>query len=126
MSGVLDASAVLALLNDEPGSDFVRARLGGSLMSLVNAIEVGTKLVDKGLSESQARETLDLIDIPLVGLDHDVAQASVALRAATRSRGLSLADRVCIALAAREGLPAITADRSWTELALPCTVELIR
>ena len=126
MTGVLDASAVLALLNDEPGSDVVRARLDGSVMSLVNAVEVGTKLVDRGLSEEQTRETLELLDIPMIVLDAELADISVALRATTRSRGLSLADRVCVALAAREGLPAITADRNWSGLDLPCEIVLIR
>lgn len=126
MTGVLDASAVLALLNDEPGSDVVRARLDGSVMSLVNAVEVGTKLVDRGLSEEQTRETLELLDIPMIVLDAELADRSVALRATTRSRGLSLADRVCVALAAREGLPAITADRNWSGLDLPCEIVLIR
>jgi ribonuclease VapC len=126
MSGVLDASAVLAIANDEPGGDVVRARLAGSIMSLVNAIEVGTKLMDKGLSFEQAWDTLDLLDIPLVDLDAGLAAESVALRHLTRTHGLSLADRVCLALAVREGLPAITADRSWADLQLPCPVELIR
>jgi len=95
-------------------------------MSLVNAIEVGTKLMDKGLPYDRAWEALDLLDIPLVELDADLAAVAVALRPATRERGLSLADRACLALAVREGLPALTADRIWAELDLPCPVELIR
>lgn len=126
MSGVLDASAVLAMANGEPGSDVVRARLAGSVMSLVNAIEVGTKLLDKGLTYEDAWEVLELLDIPLVELDTDLAGQSIALRQATRSRGLSLADRTCLALAIRQGMPAITADRTWAELDLPCPIELIR
>lgn len=126
MSGVLDASAVLAIANDEPGGEVVRDRLAGSVMSLVNAIEVGTKLIDKGLSFEEASETLDLLDIPLIDLDADLSAEAVALRDRTRARGLSLADRVCLALAIREGLPAITADRSWGGLDVPCPVELIR
>ena len=126
MSGVLDASAVLAIVNNEPGAAAVRERLAGSVMSLVNAVEVGTKLMDKGLSVEQAWDTLDLLDIPLIELDMDLARQTVALRSVTRSQGLSLADRVCLALATRESLPAVTADRSWTGLDLPCKVELIR
>lgn len=126
MSGVLDASAVLAIANNEPGSDVVRARLAGSVMSLVNAIEVGTKLMDKGFSFEEAWDALDLLDIPLIDLDAGLAAEAVALRDPTRAHGLSLADRACLALAVREGLPAITADRSWHGLKLPCTVELIR
>lgn len=126
MSVVLDSSAVLAIINDEPGAQAVRGRLSGSLMSLVNAIEVGSKLIDKGLSSARAWETLDLLGIDLVTVDMEIAETAAALRSATRDRGLSLADRVCLALAIREGLPALTADRIWAELDLPCHVELIR
>lgn len=126
MSGVLDASAVLALINKERGADVVRRLLTGSVMSVVNAIEVGTKLMDKGLSPEEAWETLDLLDIPLVELDLELAVTATALRDATRPGGLSLADRACLALAIREDASAITADRTWASLDLPCPIELIR
>lgn len=126
MSCVLDASAVLALINDEPGGTLVRDRLAGSVMSTVNAIEVGSKLVDKGLPPGRAWEALDLLGIAFVDLDFSLAATVVELRGRTRDRGLSLADGVCLALAIREGLPALTADRAWSTLDLPCPVELIR
>jgi PIN domain nuclease of toxin-antitoxin system len=49
-----------------------------------------------------------------------------ATRVKTRSRGLSLGDRACIALALRERATIMTADRVWAELDPPCKVELIR
>ena len=126
MSGVFDASAVLAIVNNEPGGDAARSRLEGASMSLVNAIEVGTKLMDKGLPYERAWEAIDLLDISLVELDFDLAMSATVLRSATKERGLSLADRVCLALAMRDDLPAVTADRTWAELHLPCKIELIR
>ncbi|MBU0581983.1 MAG: type II toxin-antitoxin system VapC family toxin [Alphaproteobacteria bacterium] len=126
MSAVMDASAIMAIANDEPGGDFVRRRLAGSKMSLVNAIEVGTKLMDKGFSSDEAWGALELLDITLVDLDAELATAAIALREQTREKGLSLADRTCLALAIREGLSAVTADRAWATLNLPCKIELIR
>lgn len=122
----MDASAIMAIANDEPGGDFVRRRLAGSKMSLVNAIEVGTKLMDKGFSSDEAWGALELLDITLVDLDAELATAAIALREQTREKGLSLADRTCLALAIREGLSAVTADRAWATLNLPCKIELIR
>lgn len=123
---VLDASAVLALVNGEPGAEAISARLDGAVMSTVNAIEVGTRLVDKGLSFEEASEALQLLDIPLVDFDTKLALQAVFLRKATRHRGLSLADRACLALALRERTAAITCDQAWSGLELGCQIELIR
>lgn len=126
MTCVLDASAVLAVINGEPGGALVKDRLAGASMSIVNAIEVSIKLVDKGLPPGRAWEVLDLLGITFTDLDFSLAAGAVELRSKTRDRGLSLADGVCLALAIREGLPALTADRAWATLDLPCPVELIR
>lgn len=126
MSFVLDASVVLAFLNGEAGGEAAAARLPGSTMSAVNAIEVGTKLIDRGMTNDAAWEAIDLLDITLVDVDTALAALATSLRESTRARGLSLADRVCLALAVREKLPAVTADRTWADLDVPCPIELIR
>ena len=126
MSAVFDASAVLAILNDEPGAAHARSFLRGGLITSVNSIEVGTRLVDKGATPDAARTSQRFLKIKVVEFDSYLADLAVELRLATRAHGLSLADRACIALATRERLPAITADRVWAELDLPCPVELIR
>jgi ribonuclease VapC len=126
MTVVLDASAVLAVLNQEPGADLVKERLSESLMSLVNTIEVGTKLVDAGMTAEAAREAIELLEIAMVDLDQRLAEVTVELREATRSVGLSLADRACLALAIREGAVALTADRVWANVEVGCPIELIR
>jgi len=126
MTAVLDASAVLALMNGEPGADRVAQSLDGAIMSVANAIEVGTRLMDRGASFDEAWDALDRLDIDLVDLDAELGAIAIELRGSTRAQGLSLADRACLALAVREGLPALTADRVWISLDLPCKVEVIR
>ena len=126
MTVVLDASAVLAILNEEPGADIALARLDEAVMSAVNATEVATRLVDSGLAPTEAWEALALLDIPIRPFDAETARLAADLRLATRSRGLSLGDRACLALAVLESGTAMTADRAWASLALPCPIMMIR
>ena len=69
---VLDASAVLALVHDEPGADLVATELNSASLSLANLAEVIGKLVDADLDVSRVRELL--------------AAAGVTIRAVDRSR----------------------------------------
>ncbi len=126
MTVVLDASAVLAVLNGEPGGDKVSGRMSGGLMSTVNAVEVGTRLVDAGMTPDIANEAIDLLGMMIVDFDGELAAIATALRPATRKAGLSLADRACLALAVREGLPALTADQLWSSVDVGVEVEIIR
>lgn len=118
---VLDASALLALLNDEPGAEHVaEAVVAGALISAVNLSEVAAKLSDYGLSAAEIREALGSLDLEIVPFGEALALGAGLLRAATRASGLSLGDRACLALAASLGLPALTADRHWAGL-VPAT-----
>jgi ribonuclease VapC len=126
MTVVLDASAVLALLNQEPGADMVKEQLADAMMSVVNAVEVGTKLVDRGMTVEAAYDALELLEIDMVDFDLPLAQTAIRLRGATRPVGLSLADRACLALAVREKAIAITADRVWAGVDPGCRIEIIR
>jgi ribonuclease VapC len=123
---VLDASAVLALLNREAGADVVQSHLADAALSVANAIEIGSKLVDGGMSREAAWEAIELLDIELIELDVELAGLATALRRDTRHKGLSLADRACLATAIREKATALTADRAWAGLDLPCPIEVIR
>lgn len=123
---VLDASAILAFLRAEPGSEAVAGHLEGAMASAVNIAEVGTRLADLGLAEEDVRRTEDYMGLEVIAFDEEQAHAAAAIRDATRSRGLSLGDRACLQLALREGLPALTADRYWAELDLGIDVKLIR
>lgn len=123
---VLDASAIIALLRDEPGRELVAASLAGGILSVVNAAEVLTWAVDRGAPIGQAESSLDALDLRVVPFDRDIAVAAAALRPATRKLGLSLGDRACLALAQALGVPALTADRAWLALDLGIEVRTIR
>ncbi|MEZ5810934.1 MAG: type II toxin-antitoxin system VapC family toxin [Rhizobiaceae bacterium] len=126
MSHVIDASAVLAFLNEEPGSDAIEALLTDAMISTVNLIEVGTKLVDKGMTLDEARQVWSALGLNVKELNELLAGESVGLRGATRAHGLSLGDRACLALAKAEGATAVTADRMWADLDIGCKIEVIR
>ena len=112
-SAVLDSSAVLAVLNGEPGADKIAEVLTDALLSTGNYAEVVAKLVERGTSLVEAKTALQSIALTTVDFDIALAQRTGELRAETRKRGLSLGDRACLSLAQREGVAAITADRSW-------------
>jgi ribonuclease VapC len=105
------------LLQNEPGAEVVSDLLRLGAMSAVNFSEVTAKLIDHGMPLEQAREALDGLPIHVYPFDRDAAFAAAELRRATRGAGLSLGDRACLALAARLGVAAVTADRAWGSLA---------
>jgi PIN domain nuclease of toxin-antitoxin system len=126
VSYVLDASAALAVLNAEAGADRVAQCLTEAVMSAINAVEVGSRLVDAGLATADALRAIELLRVPTIAFTEDLARIAIALRPATRAYGLSLADRACLALAIRDGATALTADRAWAKLDVGCRIELIR
>jgi PIN domain nuclease of toxin-antitoxin system len=125
---VLDASALLALLQAEPGSDRVARALPDAAMSVANLAEVAAKQVDIGLPGADLVDRTEALGIQT----HQVTREDVALQARIRSldpggrRGLSLGDRLCLALGLRLGVPVITADRAWADLDPSIEVRLIR
>jgi ribonuclease VapC len=123
---VLDSSAVLAVMKREPGADIVIAATESSILSAVNAGEVVSKLIERGLEPIEAVVSLKEFGCAIVAVDAELGLRAGELIAVTRSKGLSLGDRICLALAEREGVPALTADRAWTELGLDIKVSLIR
>jgi PIN domain nuclease of toxin-antitoxin system len=123
---VVDASAILAMLEGERGHDHVANLLSSTVISAVNLAEVVTGLINRGIAAEAALRTTDSIAIETAPFDRETALLAGALREATRTRGLSLGDRACLALARMRGLPALTADRSWAELDLGVEVRLIR
>jgi PIN domain nuclease of toxin-antitoxin system len=123
---VLDASAVLAAFFDEPGADRIAERMSGALFSTVNYAEVVTKLVDRGTPRDQILEIMAQLDVEVVSVDRDQATTAGLLRHETRSAGLSLGDRTCLALAISRGGVALTTDRAWAELDIDAVVEVVR
>jgi PIN domain nuclease of toxin-antitoxin system len=125
-SVVLDSSALLAYLNAEPGADLVEPLLGNAKISTVNVAEVVGRLVAQNGSVTAIREMLDILALDMVDFDRDLAERAGELINRTRKQGLSLGDRACLALAARENLPAISADRAWAKLGIGVEIKLIR
>ena len=116
---VLDASALIALLRDEPGADIVANYAGDALISTVNLQEAIKVLVADGVSEKVARDMLSPLNLEFRAHEADDAWAAAMLYPATKSKGSGLGDRTCMALAIAVGLPAITTDRAWGELTIP-------
>jgi ribonuclease VapC len=125
---VLDASALLALLLGEPGSDKVKAGLGGSVMTTVNLAEVVSHYAKLGAERHDIEALLRHLPIRLIAADTALSYDAGLLRSITLEGGLSLGDRYCLALAKREGVPALTAERRWPEIAAAAgvSIELIR
>jgi len=123
---VLDASAVLAWLYEEPGMDRVGEALDGALLSSVNAAEAVTKLIRNGIDPSGATQRVRDLPCLIVSVDEELGLRAGELFPVTRHKGLSLGDRVCLALAEREGLAVLTTDRAWADLDLGVEIVLIR
>ena len=113
---VLDASAVLALIRDEPGGDKVAERIGRAAISAVNLQEVAKELINSGLDERTARELVGELRLAVEHHTADDAYAAAALHDATKEYGRGLGDRTCMALAMRLDLPALTTDREWKKI----------
>lgn len=126
MAIVLDASAVLTLLNEEPGHELVSTALDEAAMSSVNLAEVVSQLADHGMTEPEIHQVVDALGIEIHDLDVAAAYAAGLLRPVSRRYGLSLGDRACLALARHLDLPALTADRAWAELDVGVEVRLLR
>ena len=123
MTVVLDASALLALLLDESGADLVAAVHGQSLMCAVNVAEVAERLA-RNATEAAVKLSLAATLPSVIAVDTDLALVAGLMRASTRSVGLSLGDRFCLALGKRLSCPVLTADRAWAEIAAAVGVEV--
>lgn len=125
---VLDSSALLAILHEEPGAEIFARQfdlLESAAMSAVNVAEAYGKLVGQGIGTGDAWEAVTAVP-EIVPFDAEQAKIAGGLVRKTRSLGLSLGDRACLALAIVLKAPVYTADRAWKDLKLGIAIQVIR
>ncbi|MFN3314911.1 MAG: type II toxin-antitoxin system VapC family toxin [Hyphomonas sp.] len=113
---VLDASAVLALIFEEPGADAVEQVVHGAAISAVNLSEVAAVIIHRGVPREEVETLLGGLYLNVIPFETPAAFGAAALRPSTRALGLSLGDRACLDLAKAMNRIAVTADRAWLGL----------
>jgi len=113
---IADSSALLVLLQAEPGWETVESYLPNLALSAVNFSEVVAKLAERGIPENKVLEVLNGLSLQIIPFDEEQAVRSGMLRPLSRPFGLSLGDRVCVALGVFLNLPILTADKAWESL----------
>jgi PIN domain nuclease of toxin-antitoxin system len=126
IESVLDASAVLARLHDEPGAEIVRAALPTACMSAVNYAEAISKLIDAGLPFAEAENVIDRLYCEVIEADKSRSALVGSMQDVTRRTGVSMGDRFCLQLGRELGVPVLTTDRRWKDLDLGVEVVVIR
>jgi PIN domain nuclease of toxin-antitoxin system len=125
-SVVLDASALIAFLRSEPGSDIVGSALADAAISSVNLSEVLAKAAETPTGFEAAKTALRGLPLRIVPFDEEQAVIAAGLRPMTRPLGLSLGDRCCLALGLVKESPVLTTDRQWSKLPPGVQVRVIR
>ena len=126
MSVVLDTSALLAYLQDEPGGEQVKAVIAQAVMSTVNWAEVIGIARERGVDTLGLREDLASLGLSFEPFSVDQAEIAGRLKERTRRHGLSLGDRACLALGQDRGDTVYTTDRAWLLPDLGVDVLVIR
>ena len=124
---VLDASALMAVINREAGADKLTPQiLSNAAASTVNLAEVHGKLLQRGFTVEDAWTAANGTIHEAVAFTADHAKTAGDLVPHTRSLGLSLGDRACLALGISLHAPVYTADRSWRNLSIGVRIHVIR
>ena len=123
---VLDASALLALIQGEEGAGAVAPYLGRAAISTVNLAEAYGRLLRETFRPDEIRRDLEALDLELHPFSTEQAFAAGKMEPATRPLGLALGDRACLALGLNLRLPVLTTDRQWRKADVGAEVRLIR
>lgn len=123
---ILDASALLALLQGEPGADKVQAVLHRAIINTVNWSEVIQKLSVHDPEAADIRPEMELTGLKIIPFSVEQAEIGASLWAQAKPFGLSLADRACIATGIHHKMEVMTTDKIWQDLELPIKIQAIR
>ena len=121
---VIDASVVIAVLRKEPGADKAIEMMLKGVIAAINLGEVAQVQFREGRSRDDVERTMNELGIPTIDVDADLAYSAAEMRMTALSKGMSQADCICLALAKREGVAALTGDRKWLEVADALGVEV--
>jgi ribonuclease VapC len=122
---VFDSSAILAVLRNERGADVVIDNLDYSVISAVNLGEVVQVQMRDGHSRAEVEISFNQLNVPVAVVDADLALSAAEMRTMALAKGMSQSDCICLALAKREGVPALTGDRKLLEIAETVGVEVL-
>jgi ribonuclease VapC len=123
---VLDSSVLLANLNKEAGGEKLVDYLDDAVIAATTYTEVITRLLDFGTTFEGAERSLLSFGLPTIAVSVALARRAAELRTGTRACGLSMGDRICLAVAESLDATAVTADRQWAGVNLGIRIELIR
>lgn len=124
MSAVIDASVVLAWLQDEPGSDLAERHLVEGIIGAANWSEVLQKARQHGAEPGLVARLLTSFGLQVADVTAQDAERAAGLWSS--GSALSLADRLCLALGERLGLSVVTTDAAWRTMAAGARVILLR
>ena len=123
---VLDSSAILAVIFNEPGGEALVHLLQRGLLSAINLAEVHTRLILDGAPSDFAWNSILRLGCEVCPFDDEQARLAAELITKTRPYGLSMGGRACLALAIQRNATVYTTDRTWQNLELDIGVEIIR
>lgn len=127
---ILDASAVLAFLQGEPGAEMVQVALENEhcWVGAANQAEIIAKSIDRGVDGVSVKTILADLAYTVVAITAEDGAQAGWLRTQTRVAGLNLGDRLCLAQAQRLKAKVLTADRPWLNVAdeLGLAIQCIR
>lgn len=127
MIHVLDSSALLAVSKGERGAELVIELINSKecVISSVNMAEVATRLLDLGLPAHELQRAVTQLGVDVIDFNQEQSLACASLRPMTKSAGLSLGDRACLALAKLMDGVAVTADQAWQDVRISAGVKVL-
>lgn len=123
---LLDTSALIALLKKEPGYEIIEGLIANSAISSVNLSELVSIMARNDVIDSEIIEVItDLVPEVLPFTESIAIQAGILIKH-TKSLGLSLGDRACIATGLAHNMTIYTTDRIWEKLDISANIIVIR